>query len=102
MSTTAPACTTLEDPVVGSLVWAVVHPIGPAPLGSPDERFVSVMGEVNGARLDAPGWGYAQVWSSEELCREHAWSMQCVGRRFYVGLEVRRVRVVGPALFRLA
>ena len=103
MSTTAPAGTRLGDPVVGSIVWAVVHPIGPVPLdGSADERFVSVMGEVNGARLDAPGWGYAQVWSSEELCREHAWSMQCVGRRFYEGLEVRRVRVVGPALFRLA
>ena len=72
------------------------------PTVTPDERWVSVMGEVNGARLDAPAWGYAQVWSTEELCREHAWSMQCVGRRFYEGLEVRRVRVVGAALFRLA
>ncbi len=85
------------------MVWAVVHPIGPPPAeGEPDERWVSVMGEVNGARLDAPGWGYAQVWSTEALCRAHAWSMQCVGRRFYEGFEVRRVRVVGPALFRLA
>ena len=80
-----------------------MHPIGPPPPdGIADERFVSVMGEVHGALLDAPGWGYAQVWSTQELCREHAWSMRCVGRRFYEGLEVRAVSVVGPTLFRLA
>ncbi|WP_426592862.1 hypothetical protein ACPPVS_13985 [Cellulomonas sp. McL0617] len=103
MTTTASSALHHRLPVPGSTVWAVVHPIGPLPTdGAADERFVSVMGEVNGARLDAPGWGYAQVWSSEELCRRHAWSLQCVGRRFYEGLEVRRVLVVGPALFRLA
>ena len=56
----------------------------------------------NGIRLDTPGWGYGQVWSTESLCREHAWSMPCVGRRFYDDLDVRLVLVVGPALFRLA
>jgi hypothetical protein len=91
-----------REPVVGSTVWAVVHPIGPPPTdGTSDERVVSVMGEVNGVLLDAPGWGYAQVWSTRELCLEHAWSMQCLGRRCYEGLEVRQVRVVGPTSFRL-
>ena len=93
----------LHRPVVGSTVWAVVHPMGDAPApGEPDDRWVTIMGEVNGVRLDTPAWGYAQVWSTEALCREHAWSMQCVGRRFYGDLDVRRIRVVGPSIFRLA
>ena len=44
------------------------------------------MGEVMGVLLDTPGWPHGQVWSSEELCREHAWARHVVGRR--TGFEV--------------
>jgi len=53
-----------------------------------------------GVRLDTPGWPHGQVWSSEELCRTHAWSRHVLGRR--TGFEVRRLEVVTPTLFRLA
>ena len=90
-----------HQPQVGSTVWAVVHPIGPVPDG-PDDRWVLVMGEVMGVRLDTPGWPNGQVWSSEELCRQHAWSRHVLGRRHHTGFEVRRLEVVTPTLFRLA
>lgn len=88
-----------RQPEVGSTVWGVAHPIGEVPDG-PDSRWVLVMGEVMGVRLDTPGWPNGQVWSSEELCRAHAWSRHVVGRR--TGFEVRRLEVVTPTLFRLA
>ena len=89
-----------HEPIPGSTVWAVAHPIGEAPRTGPDLRWVAVMGEVMGVRLDTPGWPHGQVWSSEELCREHAWARHVVGRR--TGFEVHRIEVVTPALFRLA
>jgi hypothetical protein len=90
-----------HQPVVGDLVWAVAHPIGELPDG-PDTRWVLVMGEVMGVRLDTPGWPNGQVWSTEELCRAHAWSRHVVGRRHHTGFEIRRLEVVTPTLFRLA
>lgn len=89
-----------HQPEVGSTVWAVAHPIGALPDDGPDQRWVMVMGEVMGVRLDTPGWPNGQVWSSEEVCRAHAWSRHVVGRR--TGFEVRRLEVVTPSLFRLA
>ena len=84
-----------------------VRPSGPSPTRSatppsigPDLRWVAVMGEVMGVLLDTPGWPHGQVWSTEELCREHAWARHVVGRR--TGFEVHRIEVVTPALFRLA
>ncbi|WP_456824110.1 hypothetical protein [Cellulomonas sp. P5_E12] len=85
---------------IGATVWAVAHPIGDAADDGPDDRWVMVMGEVMGVRLDTPGWPNGQVWSSEELCRRHAWSRHVLGRR--TGFEVRRLEVVTPTLFRLA
>ncbi|MEZ0446522.1 hypothetical protein [Cellulomonas sp. ICMP 17802] len=90
-----------HQPEVGATVWAVAHPIGEAPDG-PDQRWVLVMGEVMGVRLDTPGWPNGQVWSTERLCREHAWSRHVVGRRRHTGFEVLRLDVVTPSLFRLA
>ena len=89
-----------HEPATGSTVWAVAHPLGDAPTAGPDLRWVAVMGEVMGVRLDTPGWPHGQVWSSEELCREHAWARHVVGRR--TGFEVHKIEVVTPALFRLA
>ena len=89
-----------HEPIPGSTVWAVAHPIGHAPITGPDTRWVVVMGEVMGVLLDTPGFPHGQVWSSEELCREHAWARHVVGRR--TGFEVHRIEVVTPALFRLA
>jgi hypothetical protein len=90
-----------HQPEVGSTVWAVAHPIGEVPNG-PDTRWVLVMGEVMGVRLDTPGWPNGQVWSTEELCRTHAWSRHVVGRRRHTGFEVLRLVAVTPTLFRLA
>ncbi|WP_315095397.1 hypothetical protein [uncultured Cellulomonas sp.] len=88
-------------PVVGTTVWAVAHPIGEAPDG-PDRRWALVMGEVMGVRLDTPDWPNGQVWSSEALCREHAWSRHVVGRRHLTGFDVLLLDVVTPTLFRIA
>jgi len=89
-----------HEPIPGSTVWAVACPIGNAPTEGTDLRWVVVMGEAMGVLLDTPGWPHGQVWSSEELCREHAWARHVVGRR--TGFEVHRIEVVTPALFRLA
>src|SRR6478735_918595 len=85
---------------IGATVWAVAHPIGEVADDGPDDRWVMVMGEVMGVRLDTPGWPNGQVWSREELCRQHAWSRHVLGRR--TGFEVRPLDVVPPTLFRLA
>lgn len=90
-----------HQPEVGTTVWAVAHPIGEASDG-PDTRWVLVMGEVMGVRLDTPGWPNGQVWSTPELCRELAWSRHVVGRRHHTGFDVLRLEVVTPSLFRLA
>ena len=89
-----------HEPVLGSTVWAVAHPIGTPPSVGPDLRWVAVMGEVMGVLLDTPEWPHGQVWSTEQLCRELAWAGHVVGRR--TGFEVHRIEVVTPALFRLA
>ncbi len=87
-------------PTIGSTVWAVAYPLASGPIT--DERWVLVMGEVMGVRLDSPDWPHGQVWSTEELCRQHAWSRHVIGRRGYTGFDVRRLDVVTPTLFRLA
>ena len=89
-----------HEPILGSTVWAVCHPIGEPPTIGPDLRWVAVMGEVMGVLLDKPGWPHGQVWSSEQLCREHAWARHVAGRR--TGFEIHRISVVTPTLFRLA
>ncbi|KQY22914.1 hypothetical protein ASD16_09895 [Cellulomonas sp. Root485] len=89
-----------HEPIPGSIVWAVAHPLGEVPSTAQDQRWVAVMGEVMGVLLDTPGWPHGQVWSSGELCREQAWARHVVGRR--TGFEVHRIEVVTPALFRLA
>ena len=88
-----------HEPVIGSTVWSIAHPIGEVMTG-PDTRWVAVMGEVKGVLLDTPGWPHGQVWTTEQLCREHAWSRHVVGRR--TGFEIHRLEVVTPSLFRLA
>ena len=88
-------------PVTGSTVWAVAHPIGEAPAG-PDQRWVLIMGEVTGVRLDTPDWPHGQVWSTAELCREYAWSRRVVGSRHHRGFDILRLDVVTPTLFRIA
>ena len=88
-----------HEPVLGSTVWAVAHPIGTPPSVGPDLRWVAVLGEVMGVLLDTPQWPHGQVWSTEQWCREHSWARHVVGRR--TGFEVHWIEVVTPTLFRL-